>query len=218
MKSNLLAASTLGGVALLMAVVTPSRADVIYTDQAAFNAAVSSATVVTFNGLAPAGSFTSYGNGPLTQSGVTFTGNGSMYVLDPGYYGSSYADGDYLNSDYSSPDIITVTFPASRAVGFNFGGLFGPATFSVTLSDGFTDSQATSNSITGTAALSFMGYTTSTPITSIVITMPDGPSYNAIDNFTIERLAVPEPATLGVIGIGLIALAGTRRKVYPRIS
>src|SRR4051794_13835822 len=49
--------------------------------------------------LPPPGSFKRYDKGPLPLSGVTFTGNKSMFVLDPGYYQYSYPNGGFLNSD-----------------------------------------------------------------------------------------------------------------------
>ena len=73
-----------------------------YSSQAAFSAATSGLTDITFNGIAAPGSYVSYGAGPLVLSGATFTGNGSMFVIDPAYYGSSYADGGFLNSDYGT--------------------------------------------------------------------------------------------------------------------
>ena len=73
---------------------------------------VADAAVINFNGIAAPGSFTSYGTGPLTLSGVTFTGNGSMFVVDPGYYSASYANGGFLTSDYAvGGDVINVSLP-----------------------------------------------------------------------------------------------------------
>jgi len=210
----------LGSLALVAAsLVAPSASALIYTSEAAYAAATSGLTTVDFNGIAAPGGFVGYGGGPLSLSGVTFsTPSGSMFVIDPAYYGSSYAGGGFLNSDYSSTGVNTVnaTLPsAATAVGLNFGGLFsGPVTFAFTLSDGSAFSYSTPHSITGDSSLGFFGVTSPVPITSIAISMPDSPSYNAIDNFSFGT-AVPDGgsalALMGV-GVGLVGFAARRRQ------
>jgi len=197
-----------------------ANADVFYTSQSAFNAAAGPQTIITFDGIAASDSFVSYGAGPLALSGVTFTSNGSMFVIDGGYYGTAYPGG-YLNSDYaaSGTNEIVATLPSVQAVGFNFGGLFGaPVTFNITLSDGLTLS-ATSDStsdISPDAMLpDFIGFTSLSALTSITIDMPDAVYYNAIDNFTFSATtvsSVPEPFTLSLFGAGLAGAVAMRRR------
>ena len=191
-----------------------------YADQSAFLGATSGLTTIDFNGIAPAGSFVGYGNGPLTLSGVTFSSNGSMFVIDPGYYGSPYAGGGFLNSDFASPaNVITATLPASAtAIGLNFGALFEPTgsvTFDFTLSDGSTYSATTSSSIQG-GLLDFIGVTSTLAFASVSISMPDAPDYNAIDNFQFGTAVapVPEPSTFagGLLGVALMGGAWLRRR------
>src|SRR6266849_148722 len=91
---------------LLCSVGQASAGSTLYSSRAAFEAASSGLTTIDFNGIAPAGGYVSYGTGPLTLSGVTFTGNGEMFVIDPAYYGFPYTQGGFLNSDYSSPNKI----------------------------------------------------------------------------------------------------------------
>ena len=202
----------LAALAILAVIFAPaqSKADTVYTSLSSFNAATSGNTTITFNGIAAPGGFVAE-TSPATFAGATFSTTSSLFVIDPGFYGFSYSNGGFLNADFQQPDVITVTLPSVTAVGFDFGGLFGATgPYLATLSDGFS----TSLSSSGSAAsdnLSFVGFTSSTPLTSITLTLPDAPEYNAIDNF-VYASAVPEPGTLVLLATGLLGVAGGIRR------
>jgi hypothetical protein len=191
---------------------SPGRAAMMYYgSQPVFLAASRSMTTLTFNGIA-GGSFVEYAAGPFVLSGVTFTSNNDMYVIDPGYYGFPYPAGGILNSDYSNPNIITAVFPASTAVSFRFGGLLGaPVSFTVRFSTGDSFVLSSSTSFRGSTPLTFAGFTSTAPLTGVTFTMPDAGNYNAIDDFSYGISTVPEPATLGLFGLGGIFLGFLRR-------
>lgn len=201
-------AATAFSVALLCG---PLHAGTVTTNQ---TAPIGDAlTLINFNGIAAAGSYVAYGMGPLTLSGATFTSNDQMFVIDPGYYGFPYAGGGFLNSDYTSPDIITVTLPeAANYVAFDFGSLFtGGATFEVTLG-GMGPYSAFAGDSVQTGVLDFVSFTSTTSFTTVTLSMPDAPNYNAIDNFEFGT-TVPEPATLLLVGGGLALIARRKARV-----
>ncbi len=195
---------------------TASRADTVYSSLSAYNAATTGSTTINFNGIAAADSFV-FENSPFTLSGATFTSSSNLFIIDPGYYSSSYAGGGFLSTDYSNPDTLVISLPSVTAVGLDFGGLLGSSgPFSVTLSDGFHTTLSTNDSIAG-GSLAFAGFTSSTDLTSITLSLPDSPEYNAIDNVTFGNIsATPEPGTLGLVLTGLLGAAGALRNRYYR--
>jgi hypothetical protein len=214
------ARSAIGAVAIGILMLAATKADaslIQYNSLASFEAASSGLTLIDFDGLVAPGDFASYGSGPLVLSGVTFTSDGSMFVIDPGFYGSSYGGGGFLNSDFAGATntLTAVDFPSVTAVAFDFGGLFGPATFTVNFSTGDSAVIATTQSIGETNSLQFVGFTSTLPITSIQFLMPDTPEYNAIDNVrfgTASTAPVPEPTSLLLVGTGALFLRYRSRR------
>ncbi len=211
MNTTLIAALTSIGLALPASALTT-----VYTDRAAFAAAAGVTSTIDFNNLAGPGSFFNYNGGALRASGVRFTSNATLFAVGAGWYGTNYADGAYLATAFASTDILRATLPLVTAVGFDFGSLFGSGTTAnILLSDGTTVSAISAGSIRPLADFGFIGFTSSIPLTSIEIALPDAPDYSAIDNFTFSRTGVApvsEPAAIALAGGGLALIALSRRR------
>jgi len=155
----------LGGRVASAATITP------FTDHTAFNAATMNRTLIDFEGLAPSGSFTFYGNpGSLMLSGVTFQSNGLLFVQNSS--GGPLGVGSRLTFQQATPtNILTVTLPANvSAVGFDF--IAGdPVT--VTLSSG-QSSQSFNIGTSPFPNFSFAGFTADGPISAIQVTSVRG--------------------------------------------
>lgn len=204
-------------IGVLAALCAPASAQVtLYTNRAAFLAATAGTTNIDFEGIAPAGSFVDYGGGPLVLSGVTFTGNADMSVVDSGYYSLPYK-GAFLTSQFSDPfNVITAALPTGvTAIGADIGGLFdGSQTFTITLSTGDTFVVPTTNT-TSIGSLDFAGFTSKgADITSIVFNTPASPTFDAIDNVTFGRrvAAVPEASSMALLAGGIFPVLMVLRR------
>jgi hypothetical protein len=209
----------LATIAILSVALAPtvSRADTVYSSVAAYNAATTGSTTINFNGIASPGGYVLEPNG-FTLSGATFTSPNNLFILDPAFYRFTYAGGGFLNPQNFLPASLTISLPSVTAVGFDFGGLFGPSgPFDVTLSDGFSTTLSTTDS-TGGGSLAFAGFTSSTDLTSITLSDPTDSAFT-MDNVTFGGVsATPEPGTLGLVLTGLLGAAGAIRNRYYRHS
>lgn len=108
----------------LVATATASNAAIItYGSLAAFNAATHGQSTVNFDGIAPSGGFTYFGNS-LTTGGVTFTTpNPNLFVIDQGFSSPTWNwnSGGVLQSN-SGGDITATYGSGKNAVGFDVNG------------------------------------------------------------------------------------------------
>jgi hypothetical protein len=215
LRAHLLSAAAL---TILAASALAAHADTIFTSVSAFDAASSGLTTVTFDGIAPAGGFANEGTS-FNIGGASFSSSTYFNVNDAAYYPDTYPGSGiptYNSGGYllSAAGVLTISFAPSTAVSIDAGGLFGPVSIPITLSDGLTTTLVAPDSITGTGALDFIGFTSSTPITSITLDFPAGPNDDAVDNVSYGTAVTPEPSTFVFLGTGLLGLAGAARRKF----
>jgi hypothetical protein len=215
--SKLFACAAAASVLLGLVLSNSAQASVVeFTSRTAWNTAVPSSATIPFDGGT---SFTGGGT-TINTGGVNFSvAGGQIFQIAPAFYGPSFGAGgfygsSYLNWDYFTPDVMTVTLPsANTAIGFDYAELAGRAdTFTIVIG-GQTFTVDTST----TGAL-FFGAVSTTPFTSFTIQDLQAPGstfitqgpYPTIDNFSFSVAAVPELSTwamllLGFAGIGFMA-------------
>ncbi|HTS50969.1 MAG TPA: hypothetical protein VMH05_23645 [Bryobacteraceae bacterium] len=215
--------------------VVPARSTTIttYTNPTAWQAASNVQQSITFEGLAPADSSTTY-QGPtgLTTGGVEFIGYASsgaswIQVIDTNFSTwYNFGSNDALLQDMDRPNAgsplpyIQIVLPAnvtSFAMDL-FSVSPNALNYSITVAGNQytvpTDARPTQ---------AFWGVTSDTPVSSLTLSL-QGTAYNGstsalLDNFqfgTSDLSQAPEAATFVLIGSGLIAIAGLKKWVGKR--
>ena len=220
-------------VVALVATSCIAQADTVYTSQAAWDAAVSGVTTITFEGIAdptctpattPACGFVGYGGTPPSTSvgGVTFgvgpaSPSGLLFVIGDSYYGNGFAtlssQDPGTGSNPTNDLLITLPSPVT-ALAFDY--LVDPGTVTITLSDGNVQTQTAASTPTSL----FFGITDAGGFTSVDLTEPFSLAAASINlkDFsyaTANPATVPEPSSLlfsSVVVAGMLVLMRRRRQ------
>jgi hypothetical protein len=184
-----------------------------YTSQSAFDAAISNAS--TFG-------FVSDGNldvepNPVTIGGFDFSGSYTAADTSTGGYPITFIvpaaktptyGADFLSFQNSLPGIVSqISSSGADAIGFSYGSYVSTGdTATVTLSTGDT------YTINPTSTAQFIGFTSSTPITSVSFNYPSG---YALDILSVSS-AAPEPATWALMFAGVCLAGSALRGGRPR--
>jgi len=199
-------------------------ADIFYNDPGAWSSAVSgSVATMNFEGIAPSGGATFVGSGAganKTVSGVNFaigsSSNGDLFIIGDNFYYPGTAAISTQQSTTPFNDLVIKLPRPTQALSFYYGDFFGD-TPTITLSDGAVDNTET---FTARPFLGFWGVTTydsGAAITSVEISAPSTvffttPQGNAINVASVSFAAVPEPASLALLGIAALCVTLVYRK------
>lgn len=204
---------------LLCAAGATQAAITVHTSLSAFSAASSSPGTDSFATLSSSGSIGS----PLART----TGIGSAYgytatatLLAGGassFYGVGTAGDPWLSTNLVTDKITFSAFTGGtiRGIGGNFfGSDINGAFFSGNVTLVATDSLGATSTQTITAATltSFLGFTSTGNITSLVVSTP-GTVFPTVDNLVLAQAAViPEPGTWALMLAGLGTLGAVARR------
>ncbi len=232
-----------GPVCISPAFASPAFASpAFYTDQSAFDAAAGAPTSFGFSSIVSGSGTGDYATASgLTLDGVTFvgtTGNGGYYL---GAEGPDYIAVDYnhgldlpslqapaLTSNFYgiTDGATTITFAGSGVTAFGLdlfdvlaGDYSGAGTDTVNLAAGGGTGSVGTPLATGDA---FIGFVSSTPITSVTLTGTAGEEFPTIVGVSVVAAgaavggggttSVPEPASLLVLAVGVVALTSAQRR------
>lgn len=204
-------------LAVLLCTAAAAQADVlVFTDRAAFLAAVRAPGVDTFNDLSIA----------QTASPLARMAGAYSYVASAGpvsnFYPAGSASDIWLATTVATDSITFSSFATGlRAFGGNFfgsniAGAFTPGrTMVLTATDGATSRTV---NLYDTTTSTFLGFISTNPLASVTLRtdgLPGGTPYWATaNNVTLAMVAaIPEPQTYGMLlaGLGLMGFLARRR-------
>jgi hypothetical protein len=175
----------------------------VFNDLTAFNTALSDSGqfVNNLNGFA---------NGPSIP--VSFSGGTPTMSYGFSADGGLYTNGDFVGVNIGNRALV-ITFTSGNVRAFG-GNLYSTdisdvfqagITINVAYSDGFTDSY-----VVGSTS-EFRGYVSNTVLTSATITAAGAPASRFVSVDNLRTSAVPEPASMTALALGLAAIARRRK-------
>jgi hypothetical protein len=229
MRFNSSLASLIATSALLAVTaigIPTANAAVVYTSQAAFNAATTAAGVDTYTGFSTVSATSS----PITRSAGAYSYTAAVETTN--FFGAGTTADPWLSTNTATDSITFFNFgPSISAIGANFFGSEINGTFkSGDIALSLTDSLGvTFHTIINATTSSFIGFVSDGTITSLTVeavqpSPGSGFLWPTVDNLTLAQgltSAVPEPSTwammiLGFAGVGFMTYR--RRKTSARAA
>lgn len=179
---------------------TANATTVPYATATALAANSTATTTINFNG----GSGETYYGNAWTTSGVTFGADSGVFHIRTAAHDAAYHPNGYVDLQGST---LSMNFgTAVTSVGFDFGDFYSSiVNLSITLGNGDMFNVSSPSNAYG-----YFGVTSNVAFNSLTITTNN--LYTGFDNVTFGAAAVPEPASLALLGVGLFGFAAARRK------
>jgi hypothetical protein len=184
------------------------------------NFTVGTGTLTGWNVVGPAGQAVSIVSGTFSQNGVSFPAESGSQWLDMTGFNNNSTEGISQSFATTAGDLYQLSFWVGNTTG---GSIFGTtSTVNVQL-NGSAFTSAT-NSLVSPTTLTWEQFTatfTAAGASTSLAFLNGDPNFdnsNGLDNIVVTDLGpapptgVPEPATVGVLGAGLLGLVGVRRK------
>jgi hypothetical protein len=179
---------------LLLAAGTSHAAITVYTDQAAFLAAVSTPGVDTYLGFSITGSTPS----PINRTAGPYSYTGS--ASSSSFFGAGTVADPWLSTNTATDTITLNAFPPAvfAAGGLFFGsnvsGAFQSGDITIVASD--SNGAVATQTITAATQSSFRGFVSDFPLTSLTVQSVQpttGFLWPTVDNLTLAIIALPDP-------------------------